>query len=203
MAMSASFEAILGVVTVSAVIISYFSGVWGIYGHFLTVGKIEPGMKLVSLLSIFGMIWFLATRWAAGTLSQSADPGRDLVALALLAIFTILFWWAIRTTRQKRLSLAFSKDEPEFIHTTGPYAWIRHPFYTAYIIFWIATAVAAATLWFWVMPIIMTVLYLRAISIEERKFSASPVSSAYRAYKARTGMLFPTALAHQERATGL
>ena len=91
--MSASFEAILGVVTVSAVIISYFSGVWGIYGHFLTVGKIEPGMKLVSLLSIFGMIWFLATRWTAGTLSQSADPGRDLVALALLAIFTILFWW--------------------------------------------------------------------------------------------------------------
>jgi protein-S-isoprenylcysteine O-methyltransferase Ste14 len=40
----------------------------------------------------------------------------------------------------------------------------------------------------------MAAIYWRAIRIEEAKFSASPVSSEYRAYKARTGMLLPVRL---------
>ncbi len=192
--MITSSDNALGAVTVLAVILSYATGVWGIYGHFVTKDRVEPGMKLTSLLSLIGIGWFLADRWQKHALAGTVGPATDAAALSVLLIFTALFWWAVRTTRQRRLTLAFSKDQPAFIHTSGPYSWIRHPFYSSYLLFWIGTAIAAADVLFWVIPLTMAAIYWRAIRIEEAKFSASPVSSEYRAYKARTGMLLPVRL---------
>jgi protein-S-isoprenylcysteine O-methyltransferase Ste14 len=189
--MTATLAISVGTITVGAVIAAYGSGVWGIYGHFLTANKPEPEMKFTSLLSLLGLLWFLFERWQRHALIGTVGVGTDLAALALLALFMVLFWWAIATTRRRRLTLAFSKDQPAFVHMAGPYAWIRHPFYSSYILFWIATAIASASMLFWLMPIVMTGLYWRAIRIEEAKFASSPVSLEYDAYRKRTGMLLP------------
>jgi protein-S-isoprenylcysteine O-methyltransferase Ste14 len=181
----------LGLITVLAVVACYGAGVWGLYGHFVTQDRIEPGMKLTSLLSLVGMVWFLAARWRRDALMGSIGTGRDTAALCLLAVFAALFWWAVATTRRRRLTLAFSKDQPAFIHTAGPYAWIRHPFYTSYLIFWSAAAIASGSLAFWLIPLVMSAIYWRAIRIEETKFALSPMSTDYLAYKTRTGMLLP------------
>ena len=185
------FETWLGIATVSAVIASYAAGVWGLYGHFIKQDRIEPGMKFTSLLSLVGIVWFLAVRWHAHALAGTIGPARDATALCLLAVFALLFTWAVAATRRRRLTLAFSKDQPAFIHMAGPYAWIRHPFYTSYLLFWCAAAIASASWAFWLVPLTMAAIYWRAISIEEAKFAASPVSLEYQSYKMRTGMLFP------------
>jgi protein-S-isoprenylcysteine O-methyltransferase Ste14 len=185
------FDTIVGMVTVGAVIASYASGVWGIYGHFVTDQRVEPAMKLTSLLSLVGLVWFLALRGREHALTNTAGLAHDGAALAFLAASMALFWWAIGVTRRRRLTLAFSKDQPSFVHSDGPYAWVRHPFYTSYILFWTALAIASASLSFWLMPAIMTWLYLRAIRLEEAKFASSPVAYAYDAYRQRTGMLIP------------
>jgi protein-S-isoprenylcysteine O-methyltransferase Ste14 len=174
------------------VLASYAAGVWGLYGHFVKQDRIEPGMKLTSLLSLAGIIWFLAERWRRHALIGTVGETRDAAAFCLLAAFAALFFWAVATTRRRRLTLAFSKDQPAFIHMGGPYAWIRHPFYTSYLIFWSAAAIASASWSFWLIPLVMGVIYWRAIKIEEAKFSTSPISSEYQAYKMRTGMVLPT-----------
>jgi protein-S-isoprenylcysteine O-methyltransferase Ste14 len=189
--MGSPFAAMLGTATVLAVMACYGAGVWGLYGHFLTKDRVEPGMKLTSLLSMAGLAWFLAMRWHLHALFGTVGVARDGLALALLAAFGALFGWSVATTRRRRLTLAFSKDQPAFIHTGGPYAWIRHPFYTSYLIFWIATAIASGGLVFWVIPLAMAAIYWRAIQIEEAKFSGSAMAPDYLAYKARTGMLLP------------
>ena len=176
--------------TVIAVIAAYGSGVWGIYAHFVTDGKVDPWMNITSLCSLVGLLWFLAERIHHHASGQSLFWRSDLLSLSLLAIFTSLFWWTIATTRRRRLTLAFSKDQPCFIHTAGPYAWSRHPFYTSYIVFWVAVAVAAADAFFWLMPLIMAFIYLRAARMEEVKFATSPLSAQYDSYRVKTGMLF-------------
>jgi protein-S-isoprenylcysteine O-methyltransferase Ste14 len=177
---------LLGLVTVLGVIAAYISGVWGIYGHFLVRDKIEPAMKLTSALSLAGLIWFLVERWRHGALTGSVAPALDGVAVVLLAGFMLLFWWTVSATRGRRLTLAFSNDQPEFIYTTGPYALLRHPFYTSYIIFWIAVAFGSGTWLFGVLPLAMCILYWRAIQLEEAKFAASSLSLAYANYKRHT-----------------
>ena len=200
--MTILLQSALDTVTVGAVIASYGSGVWGIYGHFLTKNKPEPAMKLTSLLSLGGLLWFLFDRWQRQAPGSTVGIVSDMVVLDLLAASMGLFWWAISTTRQQRLTLAFSKDQPAFIHATGPYAWVRHPFYTSYILFWIATAVGAAAWSFWLMPIAMTAVYWRAIRLEEAKFATSPISMDYENYKRRTGMLLPIRFAGRKLGTG-
>jgi protein-S-isoprenylcysteine O-methyltransferase Ste14 len=184
--------------TICAIIAAYVSGGWGIYGHFLTEGKVPPGMKLVSLLSLTGLVWLSWDRWQHHALWTSVNPSADAAVLVLLGVSMGLFWWAVATTRCRRLTLAFSKDQPSFIHTGGPYAWVRHPFYTSYILFWIAAAVASGSWPYWIMPAAFITLYWRAIRIEEGKFTASAMSSEYQSYKMRTGMLVPWPTGRQQ-----
>ena len=180
---------VLGPITVAAVLAAYVSGVWGIYRHFLVKDKVQPEMKLTSALSLLGLVWFLVERWLHGAMTASVSPASDCTTIALLAGFMVLFWWTVAYTRSRRLTLAFSTDQPEFIYTTGPYSLVRHPFYASYLIFWIAVALGSGTWSFWLMPITMAVIYYRAIRFEEAKFAASSVSSEYAKYTPYAGRL--------------
>jgi protein-S-isoprenylcysteine O-methyltransferase Ste14 len=78
--------------------------------------------------------------------------------LPLLAI--VLFVWAILAARQKRPALAFAGKRPDHVFSWGPYAYIRHPFYTAYLLFWLGCVVATSSL---IMVIMFVSLSLRSI----------------------------------------
>ena len=197
-----TFQTFLGLITVVGVVTAYISGVWGIYGHFTRKDKVEPAMKFTSALSLAGLLWFLFERWRNGALVRSLVPADDIVALAMLAVFMLLFWWTVAVTRERRLTLAFSKDQPKFIYTTGPYKWVAHPFYMSYLIFWVAVAIATYTWIFWLIPAAMFILYQRAIKLEEAKFAASPVSSEYAAYRARRGLHLVTLRSDPKSSSG-
>jgi len=84
-----------------------------------------------------------------------------------------------------------SNDAPVSIVTYGPYAFVRHPFYTSFIVCQLAAllgfvhpASAAITLYS------VVILSLTARK-EERKLLASQFGGEYRAYLERTGRFFP------------
>jgi protein-S-isoprenylcysteine O-methyltransferase Ste14 len=84
-----------------------------------------------------------------------------------------------------------TNDAPVSIVTYGPYAFVRHPFYTAFIICQLAAllgfvhpACAAITIYS------VVILSLTARK-EERKLLASQFGAEYRAYLDRTGRFFP------------
>lgn len=167
---------------------------WAVRGHFRPEGRMPPGMRLTSILSLVGFTWF---GWDIGRnhLQGLGNPiWSDAMACILLINSLALFWWTIRTNARRPLTLAFSRDVPSFLQMKGPYGFVRHPFYLSYLLFWIATAIASMMLLHWVVPIVMALLYREAAKREEAKFAGSPLSIEYAFYRTRTGMLVPRLL---------
>ncbi len=158
---------------------------WGVKGHFRSTGKMHPGMKLVSLLSLIGFLSF-AGRLATTDVSTSA-----VFALWLFVASLALFNWTINATRRTPPTLAFDTDKPAFLLLHGPYQYVRHPFYLSYMLFWTGTAVAFSGALPWLTPLVMLAVYQHAASREERKFADSDFSNAYAAYQRRAGMFMP------------
>ncbi|PWR22167.1 methyltransferase family protein [Zavarzinia compransoris] len=131
----------------------------------------------------------------AGVIAEITDTRATwasfIAAGALLAASALLYGWAIATTRRQRLSLAFSKDAPAFLLVEGPYRLVRHPFYTAYLLYWIGGAIAAREAWLLLAVAVMAAGFAWAALREEGKFAASSLGGAYAAYRARTGMFLP------------
>lgn len=114
-----------------------------------------------------------------------------LGGLALYAAALALFWWSISVNRSKPLSFAFSQDQPQHLVVDGPYRYVRHPFYTAYTLAWLAGALIVPEPWLLLSAALMFVLYRQAAVQEERKFVESELAIAYKDYQRRTGMFFP------------
>jgi protein-S-isoprenylcysteine O-methyltransferase Ste14 len=157
---------------------------WGIKGHFRSTGTMPAGMRLTSALSFSGFLWFL---WHLAQGVAASWPA----AVALFAGSLCVFFWAIQTTRRTPPTLAFDTDQPSFLLHQGPYRFVRHPFYLAYLMFWVGTAAAAHGLLAWFAPALMAMLYFHAATREEQKFAMSELASAYAAYRAKAGMFLP------------
>lgn len=176
------------VVTGLAGFVCFAAFSWGVKGHFRSTGAMPLGMRVTSAISLGGFVWFL---WHL----RAGASGNWPVALALFAGGLGVFAWAIQATRRTPPTLAFDTDQPSFLLHHGPYQYVRHPFYLAYLMFWIGTAAAAQTQLAWAAPALMAALYFNAATREERKFATSELAGAYAAYRAKAGMFLPRASA--------
>jgi protein-S-isoprenylcysteine O-methyltransferase Ste14 len=113
------------------------------------------------------------------------------VTVALYTFALLLFWSAFVVTRLRRLDFAFSTKEPDWLEMCGPYRLIRHPFYAAYLLGWLAPLIYSGA---WISATIfglMTLLYVRAALVEERLFSRSAFANEYTAYRQNTARFVP------------
>jgi protein-S-isoprenylcysteine O-methyltransferase Ste14 len=113
------------------------------------------------------------------------------VGVAGLALSFALFQWAAWSIRGRTFSLAGHDDVPQFVHHSGPYEYIRNPFYASYLLAGISTIVMWPSAW-GVLIVLLAIAYYEWLArFEEGKFEHSPVAAEYAAYKARTGRLVP------------
>ena len=75
--------------------------------------------------------------------------------------------------------------------TSGPYRVVRHPFYTSYLIFWVAMTLGAWSVWGIAVLVLLTAMYTVAARTEEAKFAATPMAGEYAEYRKRAGMFWP------------
>lgn len=149
---------------------------------------VPPLMRLLSGVGLMSLL----TDTLLLTFSNGAPaPLQFISGLALLALSQWLFRSSVNAMEASPLSLAFSKDSPLFLLQRGPYRWVRHPFYTAYSLSWLAVVVVTAHVAATAVFLLMSALYLCAAVQEERKFLRSALASDYRAYQQRTGMFLP------------
>ena len=118
-------------------------------------------------------------------------PLGGVMGLLLLAVSLGLYEWARWSIRGKFFSYAMSDDTPRFVHSGGPFAYIRNPFYLSYWIGLIAALMAFPDPVIAGTVVVMFFYYQQVARFEERKFARSAVAEQYEAYKARTGRLFP------------
>jgi protein-S-isoprenylcysteine O-methyltransferase Ste14 len=154
-------------------------------GHFKSK-EMPAGANLVSAAVLTTLAVFLILLWTG-----EAPLIAQLVALALEALSLWLFFRTIAASRDGALHFAFDTENPVSLVTSGPYRYVRHPFYTSYLIFWAGLAIGTWSLWAVPVLVLMGVLYTVAARGEDAKFARTQMSDEYATYRARTGMFWP------------
>jgi protein-S-isoprenylcysteine O-methyltransferase Ste14 len=159
--------------------------IWALRGHFVSAA-VPIRMWLVSAVSACAFVAFIAG--LAATAPSELRFGTGAVThLAALALFLA----AVRSTRQRRVTLAFDRDMPEFLVKAGVYRRVRHPFYSSYLLFWAGCCIQCPTFPMITCAVALAALYGWAALTEERKFAVSRLAREYQAYRRDTGLFWP------------
>ncbi len=176
-------------ILLSALNISSFC--WSVFGVFKQVenrqNKWYYSLVFASLIT-YGVCLY------SSAISVSADLLRTVVSSLLLLFSLGTFWYSAYENRQKKLSLAFSQDLPNHIVTSGPYAWVRHPFYFSYLTCYFTVSYYSLNPYAFVCFVMMFCIYYFASKFEEQKFMQSSLSQEYLQYRSRTPRFFPAIL---------
>lgn len=158
---------------------------WATLRHFRSVGPMPLGMRLIGTISIVAMAAFT---WLVSSAPLSGFwPLASLLSMGSLALFI----WTVRTTRDAGFALAFSGAQSPRLLTSGPFQYVRHPFYTSYLIFWLATYIATLSSLSLAGSIILLVCYIVAARNEERLMSNGELATTYATYTLKVGMFLP------------
>lgn len=114
-----------------------------------------------------------------------------IVGNLLLLVSASVFLSAFLQFKNDPPAVAFSGQLVTGLRTTGPYRWIRHPFYTSYMLGWLGGTLATGCWWLIISLVIMGFIYVKAAKEEETQWLNSPQSSQYLQYKNNTGMFLP------------
>ena len=98
-------------------------------GHFATLAGFSGASTLLS----------------SPLLSPTSDTSPlQAIGNVLMSMSVSLFSWTAYTTQRGRLPAIFGGKTPDFIIDFGPFAYIRHPAYTAYLLGWTGVLAALA-----------------------------------------------------------
>lgn len=174
-------DLIVSVVSLS--VIAQYS--WSLKAHFssprMPTGTVVISVVVLATAAIYtALLWIESQPWLASVLG---------LVIECLALW--LFWAAIKASRAARLKMAFDVQNPHGLVTSGPYRYLRHPFYTSYLIFWIGWAIATWSPWSIIPLAVIVVIYVLAALGEEKKFSRTAMAEDYASYRAQTGFFWP------------
>jgi len=153
----------------------------------------KPAHASAGVRSIYIVGAFSSALTVVGFLQVSRVGSAPQACALLLYLASLsLFAWAASTSGRQTLAFALSGEHSRVLVTSGPYALIRHPFYTAYWLTWLAGLVATQRLWMAVPPVAMGALYCIAATREEGQLRSGDLTGRqYAAYCATTGRFFP------------
>jgi len=180
--------------TLPHLILLFFLG--GVFIHFLqagartlhfTSGDAGPGAAIAQGMFMFGgviPIWWLG-------LYQPIHLVNGIVGVCILVTSIALYEWARHAIWGRRFGVGFGDHVPEELCEAGPYRYIRHPLYLAYLLAYVAALVA--------LPHWLTAsLFAAAVALfaymandDEKKIATSAISADYAAYRNRAGMFWP------------
>jgi protein-S-isoprenylcysteine O-methyltransferase Ste14 len=111
--------------------------------------------------------------------------------LACYGLANLVFWSALWMHGRARPAFAFIDVKPSAFTRAGPYRFVRHPIYSAYLLGWLAGPVVAGQPWLLVTVGWMWLLYYVAARQEEKHFAQTAFRDDYDAYRKQAGMFLP------------
>lgn len=141
---------------------------------------------MLSIASAASVITFGRDLWL-----RPKEPLLLGASLALFALAALVFAWAYSASRSAELKLIYEQDQPRGILRAGPYARIRHPFYTSYILYWSGCAVATLHPINIAYAVLLVPVLWMAAREEERGFDASALAADYAEYRRSAGLFWP------------
>lgn len=146
-------------------------------------------LRLLGLLLWLGFVAFLIRPSLFEPLRLPIPWGVRVVGLFLGAGAVTLFVSVLRHLGKNLTDTVVTRREHTLV-VTGPYRWVRHPFYVAYLLSIIATTLTAANAYFLLVGLPVFVLLYSRTRREEAELVAR-FGDDYRAYMQTTGRFFP------------
>ncbi|ROT26079.1 isoprenylcysteine carboxylmethyltransferase family protein [Micromonospora sp. HM5-17] len=156
-------------------------------------GRFTARWWLTSLPLFIGPLLVVAGYVADVTPMAPASwtTARDLVAVTLGVASIALMYLTWGTHRIPLARYHQDDDVPQHVVTHGAYRYIRHPFYSSYLLLYLSTLVFFPH---W-STLFLTCYMFTALTItaagEERRLSASEFGPDYQRYMRRTGRFIP------------
>jgi protein-S-isoprenylcysteine O-methyltransferase Ste14 len=178
----------LHLIAVSLLLLFNFASFfWAALRHFEVSGKVPRKMLALSIMVLLCQLLTLV----AIVLSQAPTNIMYWLGTATSLSSTLLFWRCIQVNKRKPLTGAYMENLPEHLQARGPYKYIRHPFYTSYILSYVGGAMVSQLGWTLLLVLVPALIYTHASMYEEAKFMQSGLNTHYNAYKRQAGRFWP------------
>lgn len=157
--------------------------------------RMQEGLFLlisIRLLGVIGMAGLLAFMFDPALMSWSSLPlpvAWRWVGVGLGVIASALLIWILRHLGKNLTDTVVTRKEHTLV-TTGPYRWVRHPFYSAFVLATLANSLVTAN---WFLFLGETILFILLV-IRTRKEEDNLIrrfGDDYREYMRRTDRFWP------------
>lgn len=144
------------------------------------------------VLFVLLIAWLVLYTWNPpwlGGLSFPLPPWLRWVGFGV-GLAGLALWTWVQAALGRQWSAQLQTRSGHRLITTGPYARVRHPMYTAMLGFGLGLALVTAN-WVFVGLAVLVVLGLVARAPREERMMLEQFGEEYRAYTQRTGRFFP------------
>src|SRR5271167_1121310 len=114
-----------------------------------------------------------------------------LCGMALALISFVLYEWAWRTVIDRNFYTGLGGEVPAAVCESGPYKFLRHPFYLSYMVAFLGAAAAFPSLVTALVSIACIGLFVYMAIDDERVLLRSALAEDYESYRQRVGMFLP------------
>src|SRR5271167_2333576 len=97
----------------------------------------------------------------------------------------VLYEWTRRTVIDRNFYTGLGGEVPEAVCESGPYKFVRHPFYLSYMVAFLSAAVAFPSLVMAVVSVVNVGLFVYMACDDERVLLRSSLAADYQAYQRR------------------
>lgn len=147
------------------------------------------GLRLIGMaMFAAGLTWLIDPRWLAWS-AFSLPLWMRTGGLVLAACAGSLFVWAVHHLG-KNLSVTVVTRREHALVNSGPYRWVRHPFYSACLLAVVGTSLTMAN-WFPLAAGSVGMILLIARTRTEEANLVKRFGDDYREMMARTGRFLP------------
>ena len=160
-----------------------------------SVSRRAEGVALLAMRAVFGLsIWvaIIAYLISPSSIAWSALPAADWlrwvgVGLGLLACG--LLDWTLHHLGKNLTDTVVTREEATLV-TSGPYRWVRHPFYVTVLLLLVSATLITANWFIGLLSIFICAFFVLRTPLEEQKL-IERFGDDYRAYARRTGRFLP------------
>jgi protein-S-isoprenylcysteine O-methyltransferase Ste14 len=146
-------------------------------------------LRPIGILAMLGLIaYMIKPSWMAWS-SVSLPGWLRWIGVGVGVIAGGLLTWTLHSLGKNLTDTVVTRREHTLV-TSGPYRWVRHPFYDAVALCVLANSVVAANWFLFVTGALAVGLIIVRTRKEEEQLLAR-FGSAYRAYMDRTGRFWP------------
>ena len=123
-----------------------------------------------ALLAVFWLLGYFVVYWAAGKTCDTSSP-IDAVAVVGAIVYLLsaaLTAWALGENRYAEAVSRVQKDRGQRVCSTGPYAFVRHPMYSAIIMWCVAVVMVLPSIWVGLVALAVAAVIVVRTALEDQ-----------------------------------